>query len=193
MQIKIKDNYKEVIKKLTRVERKQLPYASVMAVNKFGSILPKFYKLKTRKYFNNPTPFTQNAFKFFRASLKKRIATLFIKDIQAEYFKYQIDGGIRSTGKKIPVPYYHARLNKYGNIIGKRTGLIKKQTQFIGQIKGVSGVFERQKNGPPKLLYSFHETVNYKSKFPFFKLGKDLADKELPKILKREITKALRK
>ena len=192
MQIKIKDNYKEVLKDFNRLEKKQLPYASMNSINKIMSMMKPYFKTVTRKVFNNPTPFTQNAFHFFKANLKSMGGVFFIKDAQQDYLKYQIDGGIRSTGKKIPVPYYHARLNKYGNIIGKRSGLLKKSTQFIGQIKGVSGVYERQKKGPPKLLYSFHDTVEYKTRFNFFGIGKAYIDKHLPKILKREVKKAMR-
>jgi hypothetical protein len=193
MQIKIKDNFKEVVKNFNRLEKKQLPFASMNSINKVMSMMKPYFKLVTRKVFNSPTPFTQNAFHFFKANLKSMRGVFFIKSAQEEYLRYQIDGGIRSTGKKIPVPFYNARLNKYGNIIGKRTGLLKKRTQFIAEIKGVSGVYERQKKGPPKLLYSFHDSVEYKTRFNFFKIGRKFIDKHLPKILKREVRKAMRR
>jgi hypothetical protein len=193
MQIKIKDNYKDFIKTLDRKSKKQLPFASMKAINKIGPTLKLHYKLKTRKAFDRPTPFTQNAFHFFKASMKKPVGTLFIKDAQEEYLKWQIDGGVRSTGRKIPIPYLkNARLNKYGNIIGKRSGLIKKKSQFISKVKGVSGVFERTKQGV-KLIYMFHDDVNYESRFPFYKIGRAYIDRHFKRMFKQEITKALRK
>lgn len=194
MQIKIRDNYKQFISDLKRVEKKQVPFASMRAINKIGPMMQKHYKLKMRKVFNNPTPFTERAFGFFKANLRTLTGVFFIKSLQEDYLKYQIDGGIRSTGKKIPVPFWNARLNKYGNIIGKRSGLIKKDTQFIGRVKGVDGVFERQRSGPPKLLYMFHDSVSYnKGRFDFFGIGQNFIDRYFKKLLRREIKKAVKK
>ena len=118
-----------------------------------------------------------------------------MKDIVANYMHYQIEGGTRQTGKRIPVPYQpNARLNKFGNIIGKKTGLIKKSTQFMGTVGGTEGVFERTKDGL-KLIIGFERSVNYTPRFPFYiiasKFSNSVFDKNFTKAFNRALNMLL--
>ena len=179
MQIKIKDNIKEFSKKLNDFEKKKLPLITRSAINNTLFGLRKEMGKQTIKKLDRPTPFTQKAFHVNKAKGTKASGSLVIKDKQAEYLQYVIDGGLRDESRMIPIPYTpNARLNKYGNIIGKRTGLIKKKTQFIGTIKGITGVWERYNKGKNvKLIIGFKPTVQYEGgKFPFYKIGRKYID-----------------
>ena len=188
MQIKIKDNIKEFTKGLNKVAKSKLPQITRSAVNNTLFGLRKEMKKQIVKKLDRPTPFTQNAFHVDRMKGKKLSGALVIRDVQADYLKFAIDGGLRDESKLLPIPYKpNARLNKFGNIIGKRTGLIKKKTQFIGTIKGITGVWERfNKNKNVKLIIGLKETANYEGgKFPFYRIGRKYIDSTFGKQLKK--------
>ncbi len=168
MQVSVKSNIKEITKFTTNVQKKQIPFATSVAINNTLFDLKKEMAKQMDKKLDRPTPFTKRGFFINKAKKNLLIGVLLMKDIVANYMQYQIEGGTRSTGKQIPVPYKpNARLNKFGNIIGKRTGLIKKSTQFIGNVNGTEGVYERTKQGL-KLIIGFERSVNYRPRFPFY-------------------------
>ena len=116
-------------------------------------------------------------------------------NIVEKYLKFQIEGGTRSTGKNIPIPYKpNARLNKFGNIIGKRSGLVKKTNQYIGEVNGINGVWEKQKSGKNKLIIAFERSVNYRKRFPFYTIAemftKNVFDKNFTKAFLRAVKSA---
>ena len=192
MRINVKNNIKEVTRGLSKTHREQIPFATSSAINMTLFQLRKEMGKQTTKHLDRPTPFTQKG--FFVATAKKTTlkGILFIKDIVASYLKFQIDGGTRSTGKNIPIPYkQNAKLNKFGNIIGKRSGLVKKSNQFIGNIGGVDGVFERQKRGGQKLIIGFKRSVQYRPRFPFYTIAanfsKNMFDRNFTKAFVRAV------
>ena len=197
MQIKIKDNIKQFTKGLSSFEKKQIPFAVATGINTTLFGLRKEMGKQTVKKLDSPTPATQKGFTIKKANKRNLTGALAIKDFVADYLKYQIDGGIRQTGKKIPVPYtQNARLNKFGNIPNKRKGLIKRPTkQFIAKIGGVSGVFQRSGRGGKqvKLLIAFEDSVTYDKKpFPFYKIGKGYINSVYSRNLARAFAKAMR-
>ena len=197
MQIKIKDNIKQLTKGLSSFEKKQIPFAVATGINTTLFGLRKEMGKQTVKKLDRPTPATQQGFTIKKANKRNLTGALAIKDFVADYLKYQIDGGIRQTGKKIPVPYtQNARLNKFGNIPNKRKGLIKRPTkQFIAKIGGVSGVFQRSGRGGKqvKLLIAFEDSVTYDKKpFPFYKIGKGYINSVYSRNLARAFAKAMR-
>mgnify|MGYP005715588803 CR=1 FL=1 len=103
MQVNVKTNIKEISKNLTRDQKKQVPFASAMAINNTLFQLRKEMGKQTRKKLDRPTKFTQNGFVVQKAKKQNLKGMLFLKDAVEKYLKFQIDGGIRSTGKYIPV------------------------------------------------------------------------------------------
>ena len=194
MRVSVKSNIDEVTKWTTNVQRKQIPFATSSAINKTLFQLRKEMMKQTLKKLDRPTPFTQKGFLVQTAKKTKLKGMLFIKQQVEEYLQYQIDGGIRSTGKNIPIPYKpNARLNKYGNIIGKRTGLIKKNTQFFGTVKGIDGVWERQKkDNRLKLIIGFTKTAAYEPKFPFYVIADKFVAANFDKNFAEKFAQALR-
>mgnify|MGYP003147309847 CR=1 FL=1 len=192
MQINIKSNIKEVTKWTTDAQKKQIPFATANAINNTLFGLRKEMKKQTVKKLNNPTPFTQNSFLIDKAKKTHIKGVLFIKEAAAKYLKFQIDGGVRSSGKKFSIPTSNAKLNKFGNIIGKRNGLIKKQSQFLQTIGGITGVWERQKGGGLKLIIALRNSVSYKPKFPFYVIGDKYIKSTFDKNFANSFNKAMR-
>tara|TARA_Y100000289_G_C3930575_1_gene156189 strand:+ start:4428 stop:5024 length:597 start_codon:yes stop_codon:yes gene_type:complete len=194
MQVNVTSNVAFVEKRLNKIQKKQIPFATSVAINNTLFGLRKEMGKQVDKKLDRPTPFTKRGFLVDKAKKTKLFGILFMKNKVADYMQYQVDGGIRKETKMIPVPFKaNARLNKYGNIIGKRTGLIKKNSQFIGTINGTTGVWERtNKNQRVKLMIGFEGQVNYKPRFPFYKIASKYSGRLFPKNFDRAITKALR-
>jgi hypothetical protein len=195
MQIKIKDNIKQFEKKLTDAQKKQLPYATAQAINNTLFGLRKEMAKQTEKKLDRPTPFTKRGFLISKAKKSEPIGILYIRPEVAKYLKWVIDAGVKKTSSsKIPVPILeNKRLNKYGNIAGKRSGLVKGSKEFIATIGETTGVWKKQ-GGRLILLIKFHDSVTYSKKsFNFYKIGKGYIKSRFNKELSRALTKALSK
>tara|TARA_Y100001973_G_C5026586_1_gene245878 strand:+ start:30 stop:632 length:603 start_codon:yes stop_codon:yes gene_type:complete len=192
MRVNIKNNIKEVTKGLSKTHKEQIPFATSNAINMTLFQLRKEMGKQTTKHLDRPTPFTQKGFVVATAKKTTLKGILFLKDVVEKYLKFQIEGGTRSTGKNIPIPFKpNARLNKFGNIIGKRSGLVKKSNQYIGEVNGINGVWEKQKNGGNKLIIAFERSVNYRKRFPFYTIAemftKNVFDKNFTKAFLRAV------
>ena len=196
MQVSVKSNVKEITKWTTNAQKKQIPFATQNAINTTLFQLRKEMGKQLDKKLDRPTPFTKRGFFVNKAKKSLLVGILIMKDVVANYMQFQVDGGIRADSKFIPIPFVpNARLNKFGNIIGKRTGLIKKQTQFIGTVKGTTGVWERtNRNQKVKLIIGFEKSATYKPRFPFYiiaqKFSANVFDKNFTKSFNRALKSA---
>jgi len=196
MQIKVKDNSKQIAKKLTAMQKKQIPFATARAINNTLFGLRKEMAKQTVKKLDRPVPFTQRGFLVTKANKTNLVGVLRIKPEVESYLQFQIDGGVRKpSSKKIPVPITkNKRLNKYGNIAGKRGGLVKGSKEFIATIGGATGVWKENRKGqPPTLLIKFHDSVTYNKKpFDFYKIGRGYINGTYNRQLTKALAKALR-
>ena len=196
MKVNVESNIKEITKWTTNAQKKQIPFATQNAINTTLFQLRKEMAKQLDKKLDRPTPFTKRGFFVNKAKKTLLVGFLIMKDVVADYMQYQVDGGIRTDSKFFSVPFVpNARLNKFGNIIGKRTGLIKKDTQFIGTVKGTTGVFERtNKNQKLKLIIGFEKSVNYRPRFPFYliaqKFSENMFDRNFAKAFSRALKSA---
>ena len=195
MNISIESNARQLQKKLSLFQKKHLGKATNDAINKTLNGLKKEMIKQTDKKLDRPTPSTKKAFRVFESKINKLSGRLFILDYAVDYLKYQIDGGVRSGTPDVAVPFTkNVRLNKFGNVPARKSGLIKKNTQFVANIKGVEGIYQRMAKGKLKLLHGFEKTVMYTPRFPFFKIGKGYIkskfNKNLDEKIKKEIARA---
>lgn len=191
--INVSTNIKEVTKNLKRKEKKQIPFATMIAINDTLFQLRKEMGKQTVKKLDRPTPFTQRGFLVEKASKKNLKGMLYIRDEVAKYLKYQIEGGIRTPNKKkIGVPTGKANLNKYGNVPGAKKGYIKKKSQKILTIKDMTGVFEEHKDRTLSLMVAFKDRVVYPAIFPFYKIGQKFISSVFDKNFRKALDKALR-
>ena len=197
MNVNIETNIKRVAKQMNVIQRKQIPFAVSVAINEtMGTKKTKGLRAvmsrEMNKRLDRPRKSTTTAFYLEGSKKTKLSATLGFYDWAAEFMQYLVHGGIRTSDKNIPVPYKHAKLNAYGNIRGKSSGLIKKNTQFFGKIGKASGVFEKVKDGSPKLIIGFSKFVNYKKMFPFYEIAGRYIGFTFPKKFNESLKKALR-
>jgi hypothetical protein len=201
MKLSVKDNLKEVNKWTTNVQKKQVPFATAMAINKTLGIgkgnrmkgLDRAMQKQMIKKLDRPMARTTKAFYRIGARKTNLTGTLGFTEWANKFMQYLVHGGVRSGEPKVGVPYVpNAKLNKFGNIAGRKNGLIKKQNQFIGNIKGIDGVWERQKDRSAKLMIAFKNSVTYQAMFPFYKIAESYAKANFDKNFAEAFTKALR-
>ena len=202
MDIDVRTNVKEMTKKLSKIQKKQVPFATSLALNMTGDDVAQSVTGAMKQYLDRPTPFTLNAFmtkggrfKGIKAKKNKLVATIIPGAAQAEYLKYQIIGGVRNPkAKKIAIPTSNARLNKYGNIPNRKSGLIKKPSkQFIATIKGVTGVWERYGRGGKqiRLIHGFEDNVTYQPRFPMFQIAAKTVNRRFNKNFAKALSIAM--
>ena len=202
MKISVKDNLKEVNKWTTNVHKKQVPFATAMAINKTLGIgkgnrmkgLDREMQKQMIQKLDRPMARTTKAFYRIGARKTNLTGTLGFTEWANKFMQYLVHGGVRSgESSKIGVPYVpNAKLNKFGNIAGRKSGLIKKKSQFIGNIKSIDGVWERQKDRSVKLMVAFKNSVSYQAMFPFYKIAEKYSKARFDKNFAEEFTKALR-
>ena len=184
----VKGDLKPLIKHMSKVQKKQIPFAAANAINATLFDVMKAEKAQLPKKLDRPTPYTMKAFKINKAKKSMLVGDIHVMPERYKYLKYAIEGGTR-TGN-IGDPTKHAKLNKFGNIPMRKKGLIKNKKQFIQTINGVSGVWERSKQGT-KLMVAFENSVTYKKRFPFFKIADGVARKKFQRNFKKSLARAM--
>ena len=189
--IKIKSNVKELNKKLGMFQKRHMPEIVSDSINEVGVKSVNAMRAQLLKKLDKPTKFTYTGVKLFKAKARDLSALVFIPDIQAKYLEKQFEGGLRlPENNKIPVPVDKAKINAFGNIKGKRTGLIKRNTEFMGNVKGIDGVWRRiggKRNPKLKLIVALESSVFYRKRIEFYKTVKGVVQKNMDKILNKNL------
>jgi hypothetical protein len=185
MEINVKADIKQAMKRLNRIQRRQVPYATKVALDATAFDARKATQAQLPRKLKAPTPWTIRGVRVEKAKKTKPVAAVFFNPDRAKYMKYQISGGTRTNSSGPVLVPKTIRLNKYGNIPrGKIRKLLQQPDTFIGTIRGVSGVWQRghiSKSGKfsrrtksrgsnVRLLARFEDQAVYKSRFPFRKI-----------------------
>jgi hypothetical protein len=110
--IEIEFDPKNIIGKITELQRIQIPRAGALALNQAVFATTQELKSQAKNTFSNPVPFTQNAFLYKKASPELLEAKIFIRDEApkgnppSKYLLPQIYGG-----KHYPTRFQGALLN----------------------------------------------------------------------------------
>lgn len=171
MQISIRHNINQITRRLSNIQKRQIPFAASQALNDTAFAAQKELKKQARKKIDRPTKFTINAFQVRRATKRNLESAVFIEEKRWKYLQNIIKGRTQVSSRKgfgVPV---NARLNKFGNIPGRAKGLIKKKNQFVATINGKSGVYERiRKTRQVKLMVAFEKQTTHKKQINLFRI-----------------------
>jgi len=164
---------------MTEIGRKQLPFATALALNDTAQDVKVAAEAEVERAFDRPTPFTKRGLFVQRASKSRLTARVAFKDIQSRYLQLQAKGGVRRpTGRALLLPSA-IRLNKYGNIakgavarLGARSDVFVAGRGKRGSAHLKPGIYQRQKakRGKaqgPKLLVSFKDSARYDVRLQF--------------------------
>lgn len=137
MEIDIRSNVPQVARWLDDVQKKQLPFATALAMTMTAKDVKEAEISTMQRVFDAPTPYALNALRVEPAKKSRLIASVEFKEFSTKgtpakrFLNPEIHGGLRSgksherqlapfmRGKGgFTVPAKGARLNKYGNIPG---------------------------------------------------------------------------
>ena len=175
--------------------QKQVPFAISQALNDVAFDSRKALRAQAIKKLDRPTKFTLDGFRVVKAKKTNLESVVYVEGKRVGYMIWQIKGGVRQAKNKgtgVPV---NARLNKYGNIPGRKKGLVKNSKQFIGTVKGVTGVWQKaggKRNPKLKLMTAFEKSVRYSARFPFDKIIKGVVKNKFRSHFNKRMANALR-
>ena len=191
MQISVEADFKQVTKGLNKLQRKQIPFATAGALNDTAFQAKALAVKAMPRFLDRPNPTTMKGLMVGKAKKTRLTATVFFKDFVWRYMKYQVLGGTRSTGRKIAVPSRTIRLNKYGNIPGRRGGLIKGGAYVAELGSGLTGIF-KPKGKKTELRAILVNQATYKPRYPFHAIIERAVRKRFKKNFHRNMERAMR-
>jgi len=182
--------------KSLKADRKQVPYATSLAVNNTMKAVAIRATSTMRHYVDRPTPFTMRAFmtpsggfKGRYASKRRLFATLIAGKIQNDYLKYVVEGGVQSFPKKHPAPGKTYPLNQYGNLPRRATK--QKKAFHIKTKSGKTQSYRRVGKGI-QLIATFNKQGRYKKTFPLYSVCKKTAQRRFPMEFRKAMARAMR-
>ena len=193
MRLGLKHNIDEVTKGMSSMQKKQIPFATMLALNDTAFALQKTYKAQTKQKFDNPTKFTQTGFAVQKAKKTDLTAIVFVTEKREDYMKLEIDGGVRHPKNKaiiIPNRSNSDDLAKYrsGNLTKGAVNKLKKQKDkyFFGVPKGnqgSEGIWERYgrtatgsvSGARIRQVAKLSKQAKYKALFPWTSIGNGVA------------------
>lgn len=137
IRIRVTADIKRAIRRLDDLQRKHVPFATALALNKTGQAVKSALQAEMDVAFDRPTPNTKSALYLSPASKSRLRARVWMKDKQARYLSTQVRGGKRPAKgfeallrrtRRLPegwyaVPSKYVKLDGYGNVPG---GIITK-------------------------------------------------------------------
>lgn len=191
MLMSVKSNIKPFVKQLKKFQNVDIPNITRIALNETATRVKELEQVQMRKSFDRPKPQTIKSIYVQFAKKNYPIARITFRDWAQEFIHRNIVGGIRRV-KNTAVPTVNARLNQFGNIPGRKQGVVKGK-QFRATINGIYGVWERNKNGL-KIIHRFETNPRYDAIFPFYRVANKAVKYVMPlkfeKVAKYYIKKA---
>lgn len=175
MQISVKTNTKELLKDVSSLFNKQIPFATSMAINNTAFGLRGWEMAQMPALLDRPTPFTLRGVRVKKGNKREPTAFVFLTEIVDGYLKHQIHGGQRIAKRGRVLPARGTKTNSYGNLPrGKSKTLRKKRGVFSGKPRGKpAGIWQKMRSGKlkPLLIYE-NGALTYQKRFDWFGIGK---------------------
>lgn len=195
---------------------KQLPFAISQALNSTGFDIRNSLKGASRQYFDQPTPFIQNAWRVDKSTKRSLVVTVFPEAKREPYLRANITGGRRGTkpfeakflseassaipsgSKLIPAAI---KRNAAGNVslsalkrIGQQIGQSGRNGVFVGTPQGAErppGIYQRAARGKLKPLFLAVPAATYRPIFPIADIGTKVAERRFGIYLRSSLEKAM--
>ena len=199
--------------------KKQLPFASSVALNSTGFDIRQALNKGTQGAFDKPTKFTQKAFLTTKSKKTNLVVHVFAKDKEggdaARYIRFGVQGGARppkgfekyfeglpndgTLGMNVYfMPTREIKRDSFGNIsranLKKISASVTSGTSFIGPPKGgtrPAGIYERKKG---KLIAKFITTTSkptYTGRFNIEAIASKVVQRRFDQHFNKAMSKAI--
>lgn len=165
MKIDIAFNIERLTKRLSDLEKRQLPFATSKALNATAQVIKAEIRKAIPRVFDRPTPFTLNSLYLSAATKRNLFSEVWLKDFASKgtpavkYLAPEVYGGPRRQKRSeraleraglLPsgmfwAPGSGARLDKYGNITGGRITQILSTLKAFSEVGYAANITERSK------------------------------------------------
>lgn len=194
LELRVDNNIKAFTKRFTRIQRKQIPFATANALNDVAFDGMRAVKAQLPRYFIIRNTWTARGVRVRKARKTNLESQVYFAPGRG-YIARQITGGVKTSrgGRHVAIPQAvrpnaAARINK-----GKRpAALLKKPNAFVATIGGTEGIWLRPKRGPLKLMYVFKTSVVVRARFPFSKIMRGVVTAKFDRAFGRQMQRALR-
>jgi hypothetical protein len=194
MQISVRSNVKGVQKNLTRIQKKQIPYATSVALNNTSKKLVTAEQKQMVRKLDRPRPQTIKALRIFKYAKKTSLSTrIGFPEWADKFMSLQVFGGIRNVNSTVvPMNQYGGALNKYGSIPGRRAkGWANKRKQFFVESKGKTLLMRPSGRDDQVVVGVITSNPVYKKKFPFFIIAQGLVKRVFPREMDKGLKRAI--
>lgn len=212
MKITISSNTKLFGKKLSNLERKQMPFATSVAINRTADKAAKAAMILAKQTFDKPKPFVLNGiygrqgkFKFKgQLSSKRRLFAVIApgstrslsfgkagRRVNQVLLKEARGGVLRPSGRMHPVPTQHMRRSRYGGLTRNAVDnlLAKPNVVQLGPRDGMKpGIYQRDRTGRLKMMIAWERTVSYRPIYRFYSVVANVVRSQMS----REYRKAMK-
>lgn len=213
MRIDLSSNLREVIPAVEQLFSDQLPFACAKALTDTAKAVKDAMPARLQQDLDRPTAFTTQGFYLTAARKDKLEATVGVKDRQAEYLGYQIEGGTRAPKRKALRLPARIQVDVSGNLpkgiiqqliaraqAGKRAtkgqarkaGISAKTDIFYGEPGDgrPAGIYQRVAVGAGRtrllpLIVFPRRSATYRSRFDFAGEAERVAEREFGPALER--------
>lgn len=194
MDIRVNANIRKVTRRLDRVQKRQVPFATSQALNKtaFGvrerivkDTYPDAFDVRNRR-------FPAVAFRVDKANKRKLVARVYDR-LGRDYLARHAEGGIKRPrdGGSLAVPVGVKRTSSGAVRRQQRPRRVMQQARaFRDRIGGVLGIWRRTRNGL-ELLYRLVERARIRPRFAFEKDAAATARRVFPNHFRQALRKAL--
>lgn len=139
--LNIRSNFKQVSKALDDFARKQMPFATALAVTELAKEVKAAEQQNMRSTFKNPKPFTLNSLGVQAARKDNPYAVVFMRPLAARYLKPYETGGVHVLAGRALLNPKDIQLDQYGQLPQRLLQRLKARGDiFIGPVKTKAGV-----------------------------------------------------
>lgn len=198
MVLKVSSNIKETERTLQRWQRRQIPFAASLALNNTAFVTRKYV---VERLWPNAFPRARNK-RFpgvmFRVqkSTKRRLQSQVFDRLDRAFVDNHIEGRpkrpFRSSALAVPI---NVKRTASGKISARRQPE-NIPNSFERDYGRGPAIWQRQRNGKLKLMYSLKQQTPVRASFQFYRLGLRRADQawrqEFPKAIQRALSTARR-
>ena len=196
----LQSDMRKLQQSLTEFQKKQLPFATSVALNQVASLGQKAALRSMSRNLDKPTPFTKRGLRITRSTKTRLMSEVYIQEIQAAYLQYQVEGGTRRPKSRALIVPVQQRVNQYGNLPrNKVKQLLARNDVFVvhsrnrdGRSRELSsGIYQRMKTGRLKMLVAFETKAKYSKRYPFEASVVDEVNRYLVPVFRQSFARAL--
>lgn len=192
LSISVAHNIDATIRRL-QAQAKQVEFAKVVALTRVAQQAAADVKAVMPQQLDRPTPFTLGSIGWKGATKADPQSVVFIRPLAVPFLSPLISGGVVQPKRRALLDPTNVQLNQYGNLPrGKVKALLARKDVFSGTVRGIPGIWQRQKRGGVKLLVRYQGEQQKRAQFDFPGIVRQSVERNWSRLFGQALDGALR-